>query len=177
MGAGPATSRMTFTAVVVTVSDSVVAGDRDDASGAAAEELLGGAGIELHPGRAVPDDRSMISDLLINLLSTGVDLIVTTGGTGFGPRDVTPEATRAVIDREAPGLAELMRHEGIKNTPMAALSRGIAGTRSRTLIVNLPGSPKAVSESLTALLPVLPHALETLSGQTEHKNEGSGRGR
>lgn len=165
---------MTFTAVVVTVSDSVVAGGRVDTSGAAAEELLAEAGMELHPGRVVPDEREMIASLLINLLSTGVDLIVTTGGTGFGPRDLTPEATRSVIDREAPGLSELMRHAGLQKTPMAALSRGIAGTRSRTLIVNLPGSPKAVQESLTALLPVLPHALETLAGHTQHKEEGIG---
>ena len=159
---------MTFSAVVVTVSDSVSAGDRDDASGRLAGELLESSGMDLHPGRIVPDERDLISGLLINLLSTGVDLIVTTGGTGFGPRDHTPEATRSVIDREAPGLAELMRSEGRKKTPLAALSRGIAGTRSRTLIVNLPGSPKAVEESLNALLPVLPHALETLTGHTRH---------
>lgn len=162
---------MTFSAVVVTVSDSVSAGDRTDASGALAAELLSGSGMDVHPGRIIPDERDLISGLLINLLSTGVDLIVTTGGTGFGPRDHTPEATKSVIDREAPGLAELMRVTGLQKTPMAALSRGVAGMRSRTLIVNLPGSPKAVRESLTALLPVLPHALETLAGRTAHKEE------
>ena len=159
---------MTFTAVVVTVSDSVSAGDRTDASGAVAAELLVAAGMDVHPGRIIPDERDLISGLLINLLSTGVDLIVTTGGTGFGPRDHTPEATKSVIDREAPGLTELMRSTGFKKTPMAALSRGVAGMRSRTLIVNLPGSPKAVEENLSALLPILPHALETLAGRTSH---------
>lgn len=165
---------MTFSAVVVTVSDSVAAGEREDASGALAESLLGDSGIELHPRRTVPDERDLISGLLIQLLSTGTDLIVTTGGTGFGPRDHTPEATRSVIDREAPGLGELMRAAGLRNTPLAALSRGVAGTRSRTLIVNLPGSPKAVEESLTALLQVLPHALETLAGRTRHDGDERG---
>jgi molybdenum cofactor synthesis domain-containing protein len=159
---------MTFTAVVVTVSDSVSLGDAKDISGACAEEILAAKGFELRPRRNVPDEGTLIGNLLINLIGQGVDLIVTTGGTGFGPRDVTPEATRSVVDREAPGLAELMRAEGRKKTPMAALSRGIVGSRSKTLIVNLPGSPKAVEESLEALSPVLPHALETLCGYTAH---------
>lgn len=159
---------MTFTAVVVTISDSVSLGDREDVSGAVAEETLAAKDFELRPRRNVPDEATLIGNLLINLIGQGVDLIVTTGGTGFGPRDVTPEATRSVVDREAPGLAELMRAEGRKKTPMAALSRGIVGSRSKTLIVNLPGSPKAVEESLEALLPVLPHALETLCGYTAH---------
>lgn len=162
---------MTFSAVVVTVSDSVSAGDRTDDSGTLAAELLSDSGMDVHPGRITPDERDLISGLLINLLSTGVDLIVTTGGTGFGPRDHTPEATKSVIDREAPGLAELMRVTGFQKTPMAALSRGVAGMRSRTLIVNLPGSPKAVREGLTTLLPVLPHALETLAGRTVHNED------
>ena len=99
----------------------------------------------------------------------GLDLIVTTGGTGLGPSDWTPEATREAIDDEAPGLAEAMRLEGLKHTPMAMLSRAVVGVRGRTLIVNLPGSPRGVRENLSVLLPVLPHALETLRGQTEHK--------
>ena len=100
----------------------------------------------------------------------GLELIVTTGGTGLGPGDVTPEATREAIDYEAPGLAEAMRLEGLKHTPMAMLSRAVVGVRGRTLIVNLPGSPRGVRENLSVLLPVLPHALETLRGQTEHKS-------
>lgn len=159
---------MTFSAIVVTVSDSVSRGDTDDRSGPVAEAALTSRDFEVRPRRTVPDEAALIGNLLINLIGQGVDLIVTTGGTGFGPRDVTPEATRSVIDREAPGLAELMRAEGRKNTPMAALSRGIAGSRSKTLILNLPGSPKAVEENLNAVLPVLPHALETLCGYTAH---------
>jgi molybdenum cofactor synthesis domain-containing protein len=107
--------------------------------------------------------------VLRDLTSEGVALVLTTGGTGFGPRDVTPEATRAVIDREAPGLAELMRAAGLEHTPNAALSRAVAGTAGGTLIVNLPGSPKGVRESLEAVMPVLPHALEQLESGAGHK--------
>ena len=159
---------MSHTAVVVTVSDRASRGDRNDTSGTEAERLLTRAGLHLFDRRTVPDDRHFIAEALTDLCEGGVDLIVTTGGTGLGPRDITPEATRDVIEREAPGLAELVRSEGIKNTPHAALSRGIAGIRGRTLIVNLAGSEKAVTEGLEALLPVLPHALDTLKGNTEH---------
>lgn len=159
---------MTFSAIVVTVSDTVSRGDAEDRSGPVAEVALASRDFEVRPRRTVPDEAALIGNLLINLIGQGVDLIVTTGGTGFGPRDVTPEATLSVIDREAPGLAELMRAEGRKNTPMAALSRGVVGSRSKTLILNLPGSPKAVEENLNAVLPVLPHALATLSGYTAH---------
>lgn len=156
-----------YRAAVLTVSDGVHAGTRRDRSGPALAELLLGAGFAV-VGRVVPDECAPIERALRELCDeTG--LVVTTGGTGFAPRDVTPEATRAVIDREAPGLAEAMRAAGRSSTPFADLSRGVAGIAGRTLLINLPGSPRGAVESLEAVLPILAHALAHLSGDTEHR--------
>lgn len=155
----------TIRAAVLTVSDGVTQGTREDASGDAAEALLRAGGFDVSERRVVADEQAEIESALRELVSSN-GLVVTTGGTGFGPRDVTPEATRAVIEREAPGLAELMRATGLSQTPMAALSRGVAGAVGSALVVNLPGSPKGVRESLTAVLPVVPHAVELLRGAT-----------
>jgi len=156
-------------AVVVTVSDGVSRGVREDTSGAAVADLLERSGYRVIRRELVPDERADIERLLTALADGGdASLVATTGGTGFGPRDVTPEATRAVIEREAPGLAERMRSAGREMTPLADLSRGVAGTRGTTLILNLPGSPKGAVESLEAVLPVLGHAVELLGGRTAH---------
>ena len=153
-------------AVVVTVSDRSSRGEREDESGPALRAALEEMGIEVVASRLVPDERDEITAALLELADReGVDLVVTTGGTGPAPRDVTPEATRAVIEREMPGLAELMRLEGLKHTPFAVLSRAIVGIRGQTLIVNVPGSPRAVMESLEALRPVLPATLALIRGE------------
>lgn len=160
---------MSFQIGILVISDKGARGEREDTSGTAIREMLSALDGTVERYEVVPDDRVAISQRLIAWTDdAGLDLIVTTGGTGLGPRDVTPESTRQVIDYEAPGLAEAMRLEGLKHTPMAMLSRAVAGVRGRTLIVNLPGSPRGVRENLSVLLPVLPHALEVLRGQTEH---------
>lgn len=154
-------------ALVVTVSDGVKAGTREDLSGEDLARVLEAEGLVV-TREVVPDEERAIVSVLEDSAGT-FDLILTTGGTGFGPRDVTPEATGKVIDREAPGLVHLMISAGLESTPMAALSRARAGAAGRCLIVNLPGSPRGATEGLTALLPVLPHVLSLLAGDTEHK--------
>jgi len=150
-------------ALVVTISDSAAAGDREDLSGPEVRGMLESAGFSVVSVEIVPDDRDKIEAVLRFAADTRrVPLVVTTGGTGLSPRDMTPEATLAVCDRQVPGLSELMRQEGLRSTRRAALSRGVSGIRASTLIINLPGSLKGVRESLGAVLPILPHAVETL---------------
>jgi len=155
------------TAAVVTISDSTSQGKRQDLSGPAVVSELTSAGFKVVHTAVVPDEREQIQRQLI--ASTGqANLVVTVGGTGIAARDVTPEATLAVVERVIDGIPEKMRAAGSAKTPLAALSRGICGMRGRSLILNLPGSPKAAVESLQAVLDILPHALELLSGKTDH---------
>jgi molybdenum cofactor synthesis domain-containing protein len=156
-------------AAVVTISDSVSAGTRQDRSGPAVRERLEQLGWRVSVMEAIPDEAMEIGDRLATLADGGqVAAIFTTGGTGLALRDVTPEATRAVLHREIPGFGELMRARGREVTPLATLSRSLAGTRGSVLIVNLPGSPKGAVESLDAIVELVPHVLELLQGQTEH---------
>jgi molybdopterin adenylyltransferase len=156
-------------AAVVTISDSATAGTRADRSGPAVRERLEQLGWNVTVIETLPDEVTEISTRLATLADGGqVAAIFTTGGTGIAPRDVTPEATRAILDREIPGFGELMRARGREKTPMAVLSRSLAGTRGRVLIVNLPGSPRGAVESLDAIVELVPHVLELLQGRTEH---------
>ncbi len=155
-----------FTAVV-TVSDSCARGEREDRSGPAVAQLLEKLNFSVTAREVIPDDPIQIQNLLIRL-AREVQCIVTTGGTGLAVRDVTPEATIAVCDRLVAGVAERMRNEGVKKTPFAALIRSVCGVRGQTLILNLPGSPRGAVESLEAVADLLPHAIELLSGRTEH---------
>jgi molybdenum cofactor synthesis domain-containing protein len=153
---------------VITVSDRAAAGQMEDASGPAVAAALGGAGFEVGSVEVVPDDRARIAAAISGAAGAGCRLVVTTGGTGLGPRDVTPQATATVLEYQVPGLAEAMRHQGLARTPLAALSRGLAGVGGGALIINLPGSVKGAIESLAAVLPALPHAVQLLEGDTAH---------
>jgi molybdenum cofactor synthesis domain-containing protein len=156
-------------AVVITVSDACSRGERKDESGELLAQLLTDIGAQIVATKILSDDLDPLADALKEFAKRDdVNLIVTTGGTGLAPRDNTPEATLKVIEREAPGLAEAMRNETLKQTPMAMISRGVCGVYSNTLIVNLPGSPKAVSESFAVIAPVLAHAVALLAGQSKH---------
>ena len=160
-------------AVVITASDACASGEREDTSGATLVQLLTDLGAQIIATKILSDDLDPLTQSLIEFADRDdVNLIITTGGTGLGPRDNTPEATQRIIEREAPGIAEAIRAESLKATPMAMLSRGICGVRSGTLIVNLPGSPKAVKETFAVVAPVLPHALDLLAGRTSHQKGG-----
>ncbi|MHB8577980.1 MAG: MogA/MoaB family molybdenum cofactor biosynthesis protein [Dehalococcoidia bacterium] len=161
---------------VLTVSDKGSRGERDDTSGAAIRELLATIGAEVAAYSVVPDERDRIAAQLRAWADDlALDAVLTTGGTGLSSRDVTPEATRAVLDYEVPGIAEAMRAEGLRHTPMSMLSRALAGVRGRTLIVNLPGSERAVRQNLAVVLPVLQHAAETLRDRTGDHVAGAGK--
>jgi len=156
------------TAHVVTVSDGAFHGRREDRSGTALVALLKSAGFQADGPEVVPDEVERISEAVMTAVARGVDLVVATGGTGLGPRDVTPQAIAALVDYEVAGIGEAMRREGAKSTPMAVLSRSLAGVRGRTLVISVPGSPKGATESLQAVLPIVGHAIQLLHGDTAH---------
>jgi molybdopterin adenylyltransferase len=158
---------MALTAAILTISDSAKSGSRADLSGPLLKETLNASGFEVVAHEISADDMAEIESALVRLAGK-VRLVVTTGGTGVAPRDVTPEATRNVCEKMIPGYSELMRASGLKRTPFAGLSRAIAGTRGTTLIINTPGSPKGAVDSLQAVLHLVPHTLELLAGKTEH---------
>lgn len=156
-----------YTASIITVSDRASRGEYQDKSGPAVGKLLEEAGYHLKNHIIIPDEKNEIKKALFSACEQGDHLIITTGGTGFAPRDVTPEATKEVIEREAPGIAEYMRQKSMEITPRGMLSRGVAGIRGKSLIINLPGSPKAAQENLGFILPHLAHGLDMLSGKKE----------
>lgn len=153
-----------FTASIITISDKGYAGEREDASAPAIAECLLSAGYTILSKRVIPDEPDMIIEALLCAANEDANLVLTTGGTGFSKRDVTPEATRKVIEKEAPGIAEAIRADSMRYTPRAMLSRGVAGIRGDSLIINLPGSPKAVKEALSFVLPTLGHGIEIMLG-------------
>ncbi len=158
---------MAIKVAIITVSDKGARGERKDEAGPLIEKILKEKlEVQVVLRRVVPDEVELIKKGLMEACELGADLVLTTGGTGVSPRDVTPEATKEVIERELPGFSEAMRMEGFKKTPHAIISRGLCGIRGGTLIINLPGSPRAVKESLEVILPAVPHALEKLKGDT-----------
>lgn len=162
---------------IITVSDRSARGEREDVSGPVLRELVENQGWQVASYDVVPDDMEELERALLDLADgDGVDLVLTTGGTGFGPRDITPEATMQVIEREAPGFAEVMRAESLKKTPHGMLSRGRSGIRDETIIVNLPGSPKAVRECFAAIAPGLAHAVQLVHGDTDSGHEAGKSG-
>jgi molybdenum cofactor synthesis domain-containing protein len=163
-----------LTAAILTVSDTRSAGTREDTTTALMTEILEGIGLEIVATRLVPDEHDEIAAAIVELAAGGASLVLTSGGTGLAPRDVTPEATRSVIDREAPGIAEAMRAGTAQFQRLAWLSRAVAGTRGTTLVINLPGNPKAVRECLGVLTPMLPHALKLASGGGGDAADGGG---
>ena len=156
---------MNIRTAIITLSDKGSKGEREDESGRVVREIVSGINAVVERYELLPDEKDLIIAALKHLSGSGmIDLIITTGGTGVAPRDVTPEATRAVIDRELPGVAEAMRSESLKKTPHAMISRALAGIAGRTLIVNLPGSPRALRENLSVILPAIPHIIEKMKG-------------
>jgi len=156
-----------MTAAVLTVSDSAARGEREDLSGPAVADLLVRHGFDVCLRRVVPDEQKEIESALVQMAEQA-QLVMTTGGTGIAERDVTPEATRAVCSRMIEGLSEKMRAAGLATTPYAVLSRGVCGVRGKSLILNLPGSPKGATQSLAAVVDILPHAIDLLAGNTTH---------
>jgi len=160
---------------LITVSTRGAAGERADDSGPAMREALAAAGHEVTSSALVPDDVAKVANAILDAVRAGANVVLTSGGTGLSPNDVTPEATRRVIDREVPGIAEALRARSLAKTPHGMLSRGVAGAVGAALVVNLPGSPRAVKESLEVLLPVLPHAIELLAGESGETGHARGR--
>jgi len=160
---------------IITVSTRGAAGERADESGPAMREALSAAGHEVVSSALVPDDVAKIANAILDATRAGANVVLTSGGTGLSPNDVTPEATRRVIDREVPGIAEALRARSLAKTPHGMLSRGVAGAVGSALVVNLPGSPRAVRESMEVLLPVLAHAVELLAGETGEVGHARGR--
>ncbi|MGH7764413.1 MAG: MogA/MoaB family molybdenum cofactor biosynthesis protein [Candidatus Dormibacteraceae bacterium] len=154
---------------IITISDRASAGKLKDESGPALADLLQRGHFEVSGPDVVPDEHDLITDAIIAAVGSGADVVVTTGGTGLGPRDITPQATSRLIDYEVPGLGEAMRRAGAASTPMAMLSRGVAGIRGRTLVINVPGNVKGATESLEAVMPVIGHAIALLHGHTKHE--------
>jgi molybdenum cofactor synthesis domain-containing protein len=159
------------TAIVITVSDSSFRGERQDLSGPTVAEALREKGFEVVGGAIVPDEAAQIRDAVLDA-TRKASLVVTTGGTGIAPRDITPDVTKELCERLIEGIPERMRLEGVKQTPLAVLSRAVCGTRGKTVILNLPGSPKGATESLAAVIDLLPHIIDLLHGKTEHDAGG-----